>query len=90
MLTVISLGVGTVALLEADVGGAPWVFAPLLLWLLTIGLPTTFAVVLTASVWGPPSPFHGLFPFTVVAASLACLAQVTALRALNRFIGRAA
>jgi hypothetical protein len=88
MLAVISMGVGTAALLAADFGGAPWLFAPLLLWLLTLGLPTTIAVILTASVWGLPSPFHGFFPFTVMAATLACLAQVTAVRAVNHFTGR--
>jgi hypothetical protein len=88
VLAVISLGVGTAVLLAADFGGAPWVFAPLLLWLLTFGLPTTIAVILTASVWGLPSPFHGLFPFTIVAATLACLAQVGAVRAVNHFTSR--
>lgn len=88
LLAVISMGVGTAALLAADFGAAPWVFAPLLLWLLTLGLPTTLAVILTASVWGLPSPFHGFFHFTVVAATLACLAQIAAVRAVNHFTRR--
>ncbi len=85
LLAVISMGAGTAALLAADFGAAPWVFAPLLLWLLTLGLPTTLAVILTASVWGLPSPFLGFFPFIVVAATLAWLAQFAAVRAINHF-----
>lgn len=84
-LAVISMGAGTAALLAADFGGAPWVFAPLLFWLLTLGVPTTIAVLFTASVWGLMPPFHGLFPFAIAAATLACLAQIAAVYAVNHF-----
>lgn len=88
VLAVISLGAGAGALVAADFGGSPWVFAPLLLWLATIGLPATIAVILTASVWGFPSPFYGFFPFLAVAATLACLAQVAAVRVASHLAGR--
>lgn len=84
-LAVISMGAGAAALLAADFGGAPRVFAPLLFWLLTLGLPTTMAVLFTASVWGLLPPFYGLFPFAIAAATLACLAQIAAVYAVSLF-----
>jgi len=84
LLALVSLGLGVTALLAADFGAPPWLFALLLLWLGTLGLPTTLAVLVTASCWGRCSPCYGLGPFLFLASTFAILAQVSACRALAR------
>jgi len=46
-----TLALGTTALISADFGASAWVFVVLFTWLLTLGLPTTLAVVAVASFW---------------------------------------
>ena len=84
-LAFVSLSTGIAALLAADFGQSIWVFAPLLLWLVTLGLPSTLAVLATASCWSTTFlPFYGLGPFTLVATCLAVVSQIGAVHAFNR------
>ncbi len=75
-LAFLSLLVGVVALVAADFGAPGWMFVPLLLWLATLGLPTTIAVLLLAAVWGRAAPLHGFGLFCIVATVLAAGAEV--------------
>ncbi len=71
----------------ADFGAPAWLFIPLLFWLATFGLPSTIAVLLTASVWGTAAPLYGFIPFLVIALLLAVGAQVLAVKMIQRFWG---
>src|SRR5439155_17366224 len=75
-LALVSLCAGATALVAADFGTPAWLFSPLLVWLLSIGLPTTIAVLLTASFWGLTPPFHGFVSFATVTTLLALIAQI--------------
>jgi hypothetical protein len=75
-LALVSLLVGVTALVAADFGAPGWVFAPLLLWLATLGLPTTLTVLLLAAVWGMAPPLHGFGSFCILAAGLAVGTEV--------------
>ncbi len=86
-LAFLSLITGATVLEAADFGTSGWVFAPLLLWLTTVGLPTTAAVVLVATVWGTIAPLFGFWLFCIVASSVAATAQVLSIKALARFAG---
>ncbi len=83
-----SLIAGATALEAADFGASGWAFAPLLLWLATVGLPTTVAVLLLATVWGTFEPLFGFWAFCLVAAIVAAKLQVLAIRALAHLGGR--
>ena len=48
----VSLLAGAFAIVLAGFGGPAWVFVVLGIWLWTIGLPTTVAVLLLVSLWG--------------------------------------
>lgn len=61
---------GAGALLAAELGAPVVVVVPLFGWLLTIGLPTTLAVLLTASAWGVVPGLWGWW-FFLIAATLA-------------------
>ena len=50
-LTVISLLAGAGALALAEFGTLHWLLLLLLAWLLTLGLPTTLAIVTLAAFW---------------------------------------
>ena len=80
VLAVISIVAGAAALVAADFGYSGWVFVPLLLWLATIGLPSTTAVLVTASFWGSMAPLYGLIPFLLTAGALSICAQVVSVR----------
>ena len=50
--SLVTLLAGAVSIILADLGGPAWVFVVLAIWLWTVGLPTTVAVLLLASLWG--------------------------------------
>ena len=87
VLALVSILVGATALEAADFGAPGWLFVPLLIWLGTVGLPSTVAVLLLASVWGRMSPLYGFWIFCFVAAVLATVSHVMAVKALARFSG---
>ena len=69
----LSLVAGATAIVLADFGKPVWVFILLGLWLCTLGLPTTLAVLLAAALWGnvPFIATPPLWAFMVCAAMLA-------------------
>jgi hypothetical protein len=77
------LGVG------ANFGMHPVVAVAGLLWLATIGLPTSLGVALAAKVWGRFEPLTGLYGFLGLAVGLGSVFQVIAILALAR-VARAA
>jgi hypothetical protein len=87
ILAFTSLLAGATALVAADFGAPAWVFVLLLLWLATIGLPSTIAVLMLAALWGTTGPFYGLLFFCIVAAILAIATQVLAVKAVAHFTG---
>ena len=88
MITGITLVAGATVVILADFGAPGWVFGALLLWLATVGLPSTLAVLLLASLWGR-TPWAAGFPgFVIVAALLAWLFQWSALVAWTRWRNR--
>jgi hypothetical protein len=87
VLALLSLLVGATTLVTADFGASGWVFAPLLLWLATIGLPTTVVVLLLAAVWGTAAPLHGFGLFCILATGLAVGAEVIFLKAVAGIAG---
>jgi hypothetical protein len=80
LLWLASLLAGAFAILLADFGGPVWAFVLLLTWLVTVGLPTTLALVASASLWKG----GGLFPFLWVAAAAGLLAQFAGVAAARR------
>lgn len=79
---------GAGALLAAEFGAPVIVVVPLLGWLLTIGLPTTLAVLLTASVWGVVPGLRGLGSFLIVAALASWGFEALFFVQLGRFLRR--
>ena len=77
----VTLVLGAIALVSADFGVSAWVFVLLFTWLLTIGLPTTLAVVTVASFWSG----GGLGPFLGVAAGVSLLFQTAGVYGTRRF-----
>ena len=71
-LWLVSLILGVAAVVCADFGVSAWVFVLLFVWLLTIGLPTTLAVVALTSFWSG----GGLGPFLGVVAGVSLLFQI--------------
>ncbi len=69
----LSLVAGATAVVLADFGKPVWVFILLGLWLCTLGLPTTLAVLLAAVLWGnvPLIATPPLWAFMVCAVMLA-------------------
>jgi len=86
VLSFLSLIAGACALIVAEFGGPVLILIPLLVWLLTLGLPTLAAVLLTARFWPGPS----LGAFVVTAALLAFVLQFAAVWAVRRIRGRTA
>src|SRR5689334_3970742 len=85
----ISIVVGVTVVLGANSGLPLWVAIPTLLWLATVGLPTTLGVILVASFWGIVPGLSGLSAFLCSAAFTglvmqtlfhACLARSSASR----------
>ena len=83
----LSLLAGAVALVLADFGAPVWVFLLLGLWLCTLGLPTTLAVLLVAFLWGnfPVMATPPLWAFLVCAAMLALVFQTGFFLLISRF-----
>lgn len=75
LTAITTLLIAATAVLLADFGVAGWIFFPLLLWLATIGLPTTTAVLLTASVWGTTPLLSGGWLFSICSLLLCLLFQ---------------
>jgi hypothetical protein len=74
-------------MLLANFGAPAWVFALLLAWLATAGLPTTAAVLMVASL--ERLPWVGVLPLgaaLVVMAVLALAAQLGACRLVAKLI----
>lgn len=85
-LAAVSLIAGATAFVAADFGHSAWLFLPLLLWLATIGLPSTLSVLLVAAIWGRCDPFYGFPFFVLVAGTAAVLTQTTAVHLINRIM----
>ena len=79
---------GASALLLAEFGAPAWVFVILLVWLLTLGLPTLVAILMLAQFWqGPSFPVYLLC--AVVLAFLLQLGSVSGIRlGIRREISR--
>jgi hypothetical protein len=87
--TLLSLVAAVGALVLADFGAPWWVFALLLAWLLTIGLPTTLALLLTASLWGRIPGLWGMGGFVVCVAVLSFVAQALCFAGVARLLREA-
>ena len=86
MLSAITLVTGGTVVVLADFGAPVWVFCLLLLWPATVGLPSTLAVLLLASLWGHTSFASGLPGFIGGSAALAWLFQWAAVTVWNRWL----
>jgi len=85
LLWALTLMFGTGILLLANVGAPTWVLVPTLLWLATLGLPTTIGVALISSVWGTMPALSGLPAFLCCAASISLAFQILSCLALSRW-----
>ncbi|MHB8520919.1 MAG: hypothetical protein ACYDH9_09180 [Limisphaerales bacterium] len=83
--SMVSLAAGATAFVGANFGMPLWVSLPLILWLVTVGLPTTLGVVLVASVWGEVPGLSGLWFFVGCAALVSASLQTLFFLALARF-----
>src|SRR5438093_12095511 len=83
-LNEVSLAVGAFTILLGNFGAPLWEFALCWGWLLTGGLPTTVATVLTATLWGRLPGTNGFFAFIVTAAVAGFLLQPAACCWLGR------
>lgn len=72
-----ALGIG------ANFGVHPVLAVAGLLWLFTVGLPTSLGVALAAAVWGRWEPLTGFYGFLWLAAGLGVAFQVIAFFALS-------
>ena len=80
LTAVASLCAGTFAIVLAEFGGPAWAFVVLGIWLWTIGLPTTVAVLLLVSLWGETAvSISSSLGFFVVCAVILSLCFQTAL-----------
>lgn len=82
VLALVSLAVATSAFSLANFGAPAWVFVLLLGWMLTVGLPTSVAIVVTAFFWNGVS----LPAFLATVATGALVLQLGALRLVQRRI----
>ena len=79
-LTLASLAAGAAALVLAEFGAPIWIFAGLLAWLLTLGLPTLMSVLLLTRFWPGPS----FLSFVVWAGVLSFLTQFAVISSIRR------
>jgi len=86
--TLVSLVAAAGAVVLADFGAPWWVFALLLAWLLTIGLPTTLALLLTATLWGQVPGLWGMGGFVACVAGLSFVAEALCFVGVAKLIGR--
>lgn len=89
LTSLVSLAIWAGLGLGANFGVSPWLAIPGLLWLATIGLPTSLGVVLAATVWGCVEPCSGLPGFLVLAVALGLTFQTVTFVALGRRVARA-
>ena len=82
VLALASLAVATSAFSLANFGAPAWVFVLLLGWMLTVGLPTSVAIVVTAFFWNGVS----LPAFLATVVTVALGLQLGALRLVQRRI----
>ena len=82
LLSFVSLAVATSAFSLANFGAPAWVFVLLLGWMVTVGLPTFVAIVVTAFFWNGVS----LPAFLATVATVALVLQLGALRLVQRRI----
>ncbi len=83
VLSVVSLAVAASAFSLANFGAPAWVFVLLLGWMLTVGLPTSVAIVVTAFFWNGVS----LLAFLATVATVALVLQLGALRFVQSRVG---
>ena len=78
-LSFVSLAVAASAFSLANFGAPAWVFVLLLGWMVTVGLPTFIAIVVTAFFWNGVS----LPAFLATVAMVALVLQLGALRCVQ-------
>ncbi len=83
LLICAGLGIG------ANFGVHPALSIPGLLWLVTIGLPTSVGVVLVSSIWGRFELLSGLPGFLIAAPVVGGLLQVLSVRFIGRMVATA-
>jgi hypothetical protein len=88
LITLASLTTGACAIVMADFGQPLWLFAPLFLWLGTIGLPTTIGVLAVATCWGRIPGLYGLAPFVLCASVVAFVFQALCFYGCAKMISR--
>ncbi len=81
-LALVSLAVAASAFSLANFGAPAWVFVLLLGWMVTVGLPTFVAIVVTAFFWNGVS----LPAFLATVVTVALVLQLGALRLVQRRI----
>ncbi|HUG81993.1 MAG TPA: hypothetical protein VML01_10040 [Bryobacterales bacterium] len=83
-----TLLVGAASIILADFGGPAWAFVLFAVWMWTVGLPTTLAVLLLTSLWGniPWMTTASLASFAVCAVVLSLVCQMVVFRWLARFL----
>ncbi len=79
-----SLAAGAASVLLAEFGTSPWAIGALLLWLATLGAPTSVAVLLVTWWW--PGGSFSIFLALVSAAAL--IAQVACVCLVSRLLQR--
>ena len=82
VLALVSLAVATLAFSLANFGAPAWIFVLLFGWMLTVGLPTSVAIVVAAFFWNGVS----LPAFLATVATGALVLQLGTLRLVQRRI----
>jgi hypothetical protein len=77
-LSILTLAVGASAVLGSDAGLAAWIAVPALLWLATLGAPTTLGVLLVASLWGKVPGLSGIGAFLACGAAVGLMLEIVA------------
>ena len=79
LLSLVSLAVAASAFSLANFGAPAWVFVLLLGWMVTVGLPTFVAIVVTAFFWNGVS----LPAFLATVTTVALVLQLGSLRCVQ-------
>lgn len=80
VVTLASLLIAGAAFALANFGAPAWLFALLLGWMATVGLPTSVAIAVTASLWDGVSPAA----FVLSVAAFAFVLQLVSVRWVQR------
>ncbi len=75
LVWLLTLIAGVSALLLAEFGAPRWAFIPLLGWLLTLGLPSFFALIIVTVYWRGPS-FLAYLTFVMLLALVFQIAAI--------------